>query len=95
MGWQIRSYGSRYDSSSGNALIIGGISKGIIGMVLYSKSCRNFYATYKREEQSEEHEWPKIFEGSSKNMEAAAIMKMVEYTFLNRSIIIDVIVSED
>ena len=38
MGWQKRSSGSRYDSSSGHAFIICGIIKGIIGMVLYSKA---------------------------------------------------------
>ena len=38
MGWQNISSGRRYDSSTGNAFIIGGISKGIIGTVLYSKS---------------------------------------------------------
>ena len=35
MGWQKRSSGRRYDSSSGHAFIIGARSKGIIGMVLY------------------------------------------------------------
>ena len=40
MGWQKRSHGRRYDSSSRHAFIIGGRSKGIIGMVLYSKVCR-------------------------------------------------------
>ena len=38
MGWQKRSSGRRYDTSSGHAFIIGGISKGIIGMVLYYKA---------------------------------------------------------
>ena len=38
MGWQKRSSSRRYDSSSGHALIIGARSKGIIGMVLYSKA---------------------------------------------------------
>ena len=40
MGWQKRSLGRRHDSSRRNALIIGGRSKGIIGMVLYYRSCR-------------------------------------------------------
>ena len=40
MGWQNRPYGKRYDSSSRHAFIIGGRSKGVIGMVLYSKACR-------------------------------------------------------
>ena len=40
MGWQKRSSGRRYDSSSGHAFIIGGRKKGIIGMVVYSKAFR-------------------------------------------------------
>ena len=40
MGWQKRSSGRIYDSSSGQAFIIGASSKGITGMVLYSKACR-------------------------------------------------------
>ena len=48
MGWQKRSSGRRYVSSSGHAFIIGWRSKGIIGMVLYSKVFRNFDAAEKR-----------------------------------------------
>ena len=48
MGWQKRSSGRRYDSSSGHAFIIGARSKGIIGMVLYSKACRKCDAVDKR-----------------------------------------------
>ena len=44
MGWQKRLSGRRYDSSSGHAFIISGISKGIIGMLLYSKSCQDYDA---------------------------------------------------
>ena len=40
MGWQNRSSGRRYDSSSVYAFIICGRSKGVIGMVIYSKACR-------------------------------------------------------
>ena len=40
MGWQNRSSGRRYDCSTRHAFIIGGIIKGVIGMVLYSKACR-------------------------------------------------------
>ena len=40
MGWQKRSYGRIYDSYSGHAFTIGERSKGIIGMVLYSKAYR-------------------------------------------------------
>ena len=38
MGWYKRSYGRRYESSSGNDSIIGVIYKGIIDMVIYSIS---------------------------------------------------------
>ena len=40
-GWQNISSGSRYDSSIRHAFIIGGISEGVIGMVLYSKAFQN------------------------------------------------------
>ena len=55
MGWQKRSYGKRYDSSSGHAFIIGARIKGIIGMVLYSKAFRKCDAAEKRREEAEEH----------------------------------------
>ena len=48
MCWQNRSYGRIYDSSDGHDFIIGGISKGIIGIVLYSKACQKFDAADKR-----------------------------------------------
>ena len=68
MGWQKRSSGRRYDSSSRHAFIIGARSKVIIGMFLYSKACRKCGAAEKRREEAEEHECPKNFEGSSKSM---------------------------
>ena len=42
IGWQKRSSGRRYDSFSCHAFGIGWRSKGIIGMVLYSKAFRKF-----------------------------------------------------
>ena len=95
MVWQKRSSGRIYDSSSRNEFIIGGRSKGIIGMVLYSKACPKCDAAEKRGEEAEEHECPKNFEGSSKSMEASAILKMVEDAFYNRFFIIDIILSND
>ena len=95
MGWQKRSSGRRYNSSSGHAFIIGGREKGIIGMVLYSKACRKCDSTEKIGEESEEHECPKNFEGISKSMEASANLKMVEDAYYNHFFIIDVIVSDD
>ena len=95
MGWQKRSSGRRYDSSSGHAFSVGKRSKGIIGMVPYSKACRKCDAADKRGEEAEEHECPKNFEGSSKSMEVSVILKMVEDAFYNRFFIIYVIVSNN
>ena len=95
MFWQKRSPGRRYDSTSRLAFIIRKISKVIIGMVLYSKACRKCDDVEKIREEAEEHEYPKNFEGSSKSMEASAILKMVEDAFYNRLFIIDVIVRDD
>ena len=55
MGWQKRLSGRRHDSSCGHALIIGGRTKGVIGMVLYSKAFQKCDATEKRREGAEEH----------------------------------------
>ena len=64
-------------------------------MVLYSKACLKCHAAEKRREEAEEHECPKNFEGSSKSMEASAILKIVEDAFYNRFFIIDVLVADD
>ena len=64
-------------------------------MVLYSKACRKCDDADKKGEEAEEHGCPKNFEGSSKSMEASAILKMVEDAFLNRFFVIDIIVSDD
>ena len=90
MGWQKRSYGRRYYSSREHAFIICGISKG-----LYSKACQKCYDADKTEEKSEGHEFRKKFGGSSKIMEASAIMKIVEDTFCHCCFIIDVIVGDN
>ena len=95
MGWQKRSSGRRYDSSRGHAFIIGARSKGVIGMVLYSKACRKFDSAENRREEAEEHECPKNFGGSLKSMENSAILKMLEDAFNNRFFTIDTIVSNN
>ena len=95
MGRQKRTSGRRYESSSEHSFIICGIYKGVIGMVLYSKACQKCDATDKRGEEGEEHDCPNNFEGSYKIMEAAAILKMVEYEFCDCCFIIDVIVRDN
>ena len=53
MGWQKRSYGRIYESSSRHAFIIGGRSMGIIGKFLYSKAYQKCDAAGKRGEETE------------------------------------------
>ena len=77
MCWQKRTIGKRYESSSRHAFIFGGISKGIIAMVLYSKAFQKCDDVDKRGEEVEEYDHPKNFEGSSKSMETDEILKMV------------------
>ena len=48
-----RSSGRTYDSSSRHAFIISGRSKGVIGMVLYSKAFRKCDSAVKRGESEE------------------------------------------
>ena len=95
MGWQKRSSGRRYDSYIRHALIIGGRVKGIIGMVLYSKAFRKCDAAENREEEAEEHEFLKNFEGRSRSMEASVILNIVKDAFYNHLFIIDIIVRDD
>ena len=64
-------------------------------MVLYSKAYQKCDAAENRREEAEEHGCPKNFEGSSKSIEASAILKIVENALYNHFFIIDVIVSDD
>ena len=48
-----------------------------------------------RGEEAEEHEYSNNFEGSSKSMEASAILKMVEDALYNGLFTIDVIVADN
>ena len=64
-------------------------------MVLYSKACLKCDDAEKKVEEAEEHECPNNFEGSSKSMEASAILNMVEDAFYNQFCIVDIIVSDD
>ena len=71
MGWQKISSGRIYESSRGHAFIISGIYKRIIGMVLYSNTIQKCDAADKRDEEAEENNSPKKFQGTSKSMEAS------------------------
>ena len=84
-----------YDSYIRHASIIGGIYKGIIDMVLYSKACQKCDAEDNRREEEEEHNTQKNFEGIFKIVNTGAIIKMVEDKFFLFCFIIDVILIND
>ena len=50
---------------------------------------------YKTEEEAEENEFPNKFDGSSKHLEADAILKILENIFCHCYFFIDVIISEN
>ena len=85
MGWDGRKDNLViYNSSSVHAFIVDGRIKGVIVMVFYSKSCRNFIGAKNRGQEAEKHEFPKNLEGISKCMEYSVIMKIVEDAFYNQ-----------
>ena len=63
-------------------------------MVVYYKAWYKCDYAENRGGEVEEHDYPKNFDGSSKSMEASAILKMLENAFYNRFFIIDVIVRD-
>ena len=95
MGWQMRSSGRKYASNSGHGFIVGGLTKQVIGMVVYSKLCRVCLEAEKKKVPPAEHDCQKNFEGSSKSMEASAILKLVTDAHKKRRFIVHVIISDD
>jgi hypothetical protein len=95
MGWQQRSSGVRYNSQSGHALLVGGLSRKPICLAIKSKRC-NFCITWKANNKDiveaaeldggEEllmpwHQCTKNHVGSSGAMEAPACLEMVVELF--------------
>ena len=59
-GWNKRSSSNRYDSLSGHALIIGCLSKKIVGAIVSSKMCRVCSLAEEHGEEPSDHVYPKI-----------------------------------
>ena len=47
MAWQKRGSGSRYDSISGHAIMIGCLTKKVIGLLVYAMKCTKCHAAQK------------------------------------------------
>jgi hypothetical protein len=74
MGWQVRSSGGKYGSSTGHGLMIGALSKKVMDSVVYNKKCA---ICTKNKSGTKKHDCVKNYEGSSKSMEASALTKML------------------
>ena len=77
MGWSKRSSGSRYDSISGHAFLVGRHSHKIVGVQVTSKKCKICSIAESKGLQPREHECPMNYKGSSKAMEADGALSLV------------------
>jgi hypothetical protein len=97
MGWQQRASGKKYNSLSGDALMVGGRTRRPVAMIIKSKRC-NFCIAWKRNINNvgdpPAHECKKNHNGESKAMEAAACLDMTvglynEFCCIVRKICLD------
>ena len=95
MGWNKRSSGNKYDSSSGHGFVLGGRTQKVINHRCLSKRCSTCKAAENRCVVAKDHECPKNHVGSSKSMEVEAIFRMVKEGYYNHRYTCAVIVSDD
>jgi len=98
MGWQVRSSGGKYGSSTGHALLVGTRTKKVLDSVIFNKKCGICTKHEKRTgsiEKVRAHTCVKNYEGSSKAMEAAALVKMLQRMPEEKGVSICTIVSDD
>ena len=95
MGWNKRSSGTKYDSTSGHGFVIGGLTKKILQHVVLSKSCSICSFAIKSNRIPQRHECPKNHIGSSKSMECEGIFRMVVQAHDELGYTIGTIISDD
>ena len=95
MGWSKRSSGTRYDSKSGHAFVIGALSKKVVGMRVLSKECTLCKIAQQNTKPVVKHECPANYVGSSKSMEVQAIYEMVLQAWKSNVYYIGTIVSDN
>ena len=81
MGWQKRSSGRRYDSSSGHMFLIGQLSKKVIGYKCLSVKCRICDFAKNRNIDARDHMCPRNFDGHAKAMESEAALELISDLF--------------
>jgi len=95
MGWNKRSSGHKYDSTSGHGFLVGGLTKKIVGFKVMSKHCNECNAWTNNDLPVPPHDCTKNHVGTSKSMETEAIFRLVTEAYFNRCFCISVIISDD
>jgi hypothetical protein len=96
MGWQQRSSGNRYASQSGDALLVGCITRKPIAMIVKSKLCNFCNAWNKKNlEDPPPHDCKANHGGSSSAMEPVACLEMVVDLYDSKHCIINRICCDD
>jgi len=98
MGWQVRSSGNRYASPTGHGLFIGAQTKKVLDSVVYNKkcgTCTKHYSRFGSYEDLKLHNCVRNYEGTSKAMEAQALVEMLVRAPEKHNVSIAVIVSDD
>jgi hypothetical protein len=100
MAWQQRNSGNRYNSASGHALFVGGITRKPISYIVKSKFCSYCKAWSKKNDvaiilPAPPHNCKKNHEGSSGSMESQAYLDMTIDLFDKKQCVISVICIDD
>jgi hypothetical protein len=98
MGWQVRSSGNKYGSPTGHALLIGARSKKVLDSIVYNKNCttcNKHMALTGSFNGVKKHYCLKNYEGTSKSMEAAALVEMLTRAIELNSVSVCTIISDD
>jgi hypothetical protein len=92
MGWQVRSSGNKYGSPTGHGLLLGAVTKKVMDSVIFNKKCAT---CTKQGLHTKQHHCVKNYEGSSKSMEAAGLVMMLNRMPIEKNVSISTIISDD
>jgi hypothetical protein len=98
MGWQVRSSGNKYGSPTGHGLLLGAITKNVMDSVIFNKKCAKCTKNATRTGNDSDikiHKCVKNFEGSSKSMEAAGLVLMLNRMPMEKNVSVCTIISDD
>jgi len=89
MGWQVRSSGNKYGSPTGHGLLLGAVTKKVMDSVIFNKKCAT---CTKQGLHTKQHHCVKNYEGSSKSMEAAGLVMMLNRIPIEKNVSISTII---